>query len=123
NEKAEEEAGFCVGPELRRNWSVYSGVGLSLFMCRCPLVKGRCLRAMRITRLELRNIRSISHLIFEDLPDTVVLVSPNGVGKSTILEAIAATHDLVVPYHTERYQFSESWQGTSTPTWPPHLRR
>src|SRR5262249_20637312 len=78
---------------------------------------------MRITRLELRDFRSISHLIFDDLPDTVVLVSPNGVGKSTILESVAGTKDLVVPYYGERYQFFENRNGKNTPTWPPNLRR
>ena len=52
---------------------------------------------MRITRLELANFRSIAHLVLDNLPDTVVLVSANGLGKSTILEAIAGAHDLVVP--------------------------
>src|SRR5947209_7850796 len=78
---------------------------------------------MRITRLELQNFRSISHLVLENLPDTVVLVSANGMGKSTILEAIAGAHDLVVPYNQEQYPFREHWQGNHTATWPPHLRK
>jgi predicted ATPase len=78
---------------------------------------------MRITRLELHNFRSISHLVLEDLPETVVLVSANGLGKSTILEAIAGAHDLVVPYHQEQYPFRENWQGSQALTWPPHLRK
>jgi hypothetical protein len=79
---------------------------------------------MRITRLELRNFRCISHLVLENLPETIVLVSANGLGKSTILEAIAGAHDLVVPYHQEQYPFKEHWQGNSnTSTWPPHLRK
>jgi predicted ATPase len=78
---------------------------------------------MRIKRVELRNFRSISHLMLENLPDTIVLVSANGLGKSTILEAIAAAHDLVVPYHQDHYGFRESWQGNNTPVWPPHLRK
>jgi hypothetical protein len=78
---------------------------------------------MRITRLELRNFRCISHLVLENLPDSIVLVSANGLGKSTILEAIAGAHDLVVPYHQEQYPFKEHWRGDQIPTWPPHLRK
>src|SRR5215467_7108459 len=78
---------------------------------------------MRITRLELRNFRCIAHIVLEDLPQTIVLVSANGLGKSTILEAIAGAHDLVVPYHSDHYPFRENWQGKTTDAWPPHLRK
>lgn len=78
---------------------------------------------MRITRLELQNFRSISHIELHDLPETVTLVSANGLGKSTILEAIAGAHDLVIPYHQDQYQFRENWNGTTHHTWPPHLRK
>ncbi len=78
---------------------------------------------MRIIRLELRNFRSISHLVLENLPETIVLISTNGLGKSTILEAVAGAHDLVVPYHQDEYQFRDSWQGQNFRTWPPHLRK
>src|SRR5260370_12072415 len=77
---------------------------------------------MRITRLELSNFRSISHLVLEDLPDTIVLVSTNGVGKSTILEAIAGAHDLVSPYHGGQYGFRENFRGATHPAWPQHFR-
>ena len=46
---------------------------------------------MRVSRLELTNFRTFSHLVLEDIPEMVVLVSPNGLGKSSILEAIAGT--------------------------------
>jgi hypothetical protein len=76
---------------------------------------------MRIRRLELTNFRTFGHAVFEDVPDTVLLVSPNGRGKSSVLEAIAGAKDLVVPYHQDSYQFHESWQGRGVPIWPTHL--
>jgi predicted ATPase len=76
---------------------------------------------MRITRLELKNFRTFGHALFENIPDTVVLVSPNGRGKSSILEAIAGVHDLVVPYHQDTYPFMMSWQQQHVPFWPNHL--
>jgi hypothetical protein len=78
---------------------------------------------MRITRLELANFRSIAHLVLDNLPDTVVLVSANGLGKSTILEAIAGAHDLVVPYHQDQYPYLEHLRGDNRLVWPPHLRK
>ena len=76
---------------------------------------------MRIIRLELTNFRTFGHAVFEDVPDTVVLVSPNGRGKSSVLEAIAGIHDLVTPYHQDNYPFNISWQKRSVPIWPQHL--
>ncbi len=76
---------------------------------------------MRIRRLELTNFRTFGHAVFEDIPDTVLLVSPNGRGKSSVLEAIAGAKDLVVPYHTDNYEFRETWQQKNVPVWPSHL--
>jgi predicted ATPase len=76
---------------------------------------------MRIRRLELTNFRTFGHAVFEDIPDTVLLVSPNGRGKSSVLEAIAGAKDLVVPYHTDNYEFREVWQQRNVPVWPSHL--
>ncbi len=76
---------------------------------------------MRISRLELKNFRTFGHVVFDSLPDTLVLVSPNGRGKSSILEAIAGAHDLVAPYHQDQYPFSSPWQQRHVPIWPQHL--
>jgi recombinational DNA repair ATPase RecF len=73
---------------------------------------------MRIRRLELTHFRTFDHAVFEDIPDTVLLVSPNGRGKSSVLEAIAGAKDLVAPYHTDNYEFRESWQQRTVPVWP-----
>ncbi len=76
---------------------------------------------MRITRLELKNFRTFDSAVFEDIPDTVVLVSPNGCGKSSILEAIVGMHELIAPYHRKHYGFSGPWERTSVPVWPDHF--
>ena len=86
------------------------------------LINGVPLLAMRIQRLELHNFRNLSHLVLEDLPNFILLVSQNGIGKSTILEAIAGIKDLVVPYHRDDYSFRESWENKGYPVWPDHLR-
>ena len=45
---------------------------------------------MRITRIQIENFRSIRHLVL-DLGDTTVLVGPNNVGKTAILDALRIT--------------------------------
>lgn len=42
---------------------------------------------MRVTRLEIRNFRSIRHLAL-DLGKTTVFVGPNNAGKTAILDAL-----------------------------------
>ena len=42
---------------------------------------------MRLTRIEIRNFRSIRHLVL-DLGETTVLIGPNNVGKTAILDAV-----------------------------------
>lgn len=42
---------------------------------------------MRLTRIEIRNFRSIRHLVL-DLGETTVLIGPNNVGKTAIVDAI-----------------------------------
>ena len=42
---------------------------------------------MRLTRIEIRNFRSIRHLAV-DLGDTTVFIGPNNVGKTAILDAV-----------------------------------
>lgn len=76
---------------------------------------------MRIARLELKNFRTFGHVVLDNVPDLALFVSPNGRGKSSILEAIAGAHDLVVPYHQPNYGFQMVWQQRHLPVWPPHL--
>ena len=42
---------------------------------------------MRLSRVEIRNFRSIRHVVV-DLGQTTVLVGPNNAGKTAILDAI-----------------------------------
>ena len=42
---------------------------------------------MRLTRIEIRNFRSIRHLVL-DLGETTVFIGPNNAGKSAILDAV-----------------------------------
>jgi len=44
---------------------------------------------MKISGLELTDYKCFEHLVLKDLGNRVVLVGPNGCGKSAILEAIA----------------------------------
>jgi predicted ATPase len=80
---------------------------------------------MKITRLELTNFRMFKSLVLEDLPDFVVLVAPNGMGKSTILEAIAGAQYAAAPYdqqHPMPKVESLTDQGRTTgPGWPMHF--
>ena len=76
---------------------------------------------MRISRLELRNFRTFRHAVFEDIPDTVLLVGPNGRGKSSILEAVAGAKEMVSPYQQDGYQLQVQWQSRYVPKWPMHL--
>jgi len=48
---------------------------------------GETSNAMRITRIEIRNFRSIRHLAL-DLGGTTVFIGPNNVGKTAILDAV-----------------------------------
>lgn len=77
---------------------------------------------MRIKSLKLHNFRTFRDLELTDLPDFIALVSPNGGGKSTILEAIAGIKDLVIPYNNEQYSLRGELRGSNYPVWPSHLR-
>ena len=76
---------------------------------------------MRITRLELRNFRTFGHAVFENIPDTVLLVGPNGRGKSSILEAIAGAKEIASPYQQDSYQLQVQLQRRMVSKWPTHL--
>jgi predicted ATPase len=76
---------------------------------------------MQLIRLELRNFKTFRELILENLPPTVVLVSPNGLGKSAILESIVGAHEIACPYHQEAYMHYARWNNQQVPSWPPHL--
>ena len=77
---------------------------------------------MRVSKLELINFRTLSHLLLEDIPQFLVIISPNGFGKSSILEAIVCAKELVVSYHRPTYPYRDQ-KDVAMPVWPPHLRR
>ncbi len=76
---------------------------------------------MRIRKLELRNFMTFDEVLLEHIPDTVVLVSPNGLGKTAVLNAVTAAHELVRPYHREDYPAMTRWQDHMHPVWPEYL--
>lgn len=51
-----------------------------------------------------------------------MLVSPNGGGKSTVLEVLAGVQQLIQPYHRSNYEFNIEFEGSSWLAWPNHLR-
>jgi hypothetical protein len=53
---------------------------------------------MRITKLSIKNFKSLIDFSIENLPDMVVLAGPNGVGKSSVLQAIVHLKETVGPY-------------------------
>lgn len=77
---------------------------------------------MRLKRVRLQNIRTFVKAEISDLPDVVLFVSPNGIGKSTMLEAIIGAHELVSPYLQQNYPYTENIKGNNVRVWPRHLR-
>jgi len=54
---------------------------------------------LKISRLELEDYKCFEHLVLEQLGNRVVLVGPNGCGKSAILEAIAIMKEYIGTYN------------------------
>ncbi len=74
---------------------------------------------MRVTRLELTNYKCFEHLVLDDLGDRVVLVGPNGCGKSAILEAIAVLKEYVATYDPNQARYSRPVPVAGhTTAWP-----
>lgn len=62
---------------------------------------------MWIKKLELRDYKCFENIVLEDLGKRVVLVGPNGCGKSSILEAIAALKEYIATYNpNENYYYA-----------------
>jgi predicted ATPase len=54
---------------------------------------------MKITELEIKNFRSLKNVHMTNIPDIVVLAGPNGVGKSSVLEAILCLKETLGSYY------------------------
>jgi AAA15 family ATPase/GTPase len=52
---------------------------------------------VKITSIEIKNFRSISNINISNLPNFVVIVGENGVGKSSIFEAIGFVKSMIGP--------------------------
>lgn len=60
---------------------------------------------MRIKKLEIENLRGLSDVCFEFDQLTNVIVGPNAIGKTTVLEAVRLTKALLMPrYYQEGQQ-------------------
>jgi AAA15 family ATPase/GTPase len=53
---------------------------------------------MKISYLKLQNFKNLKFFELDDIPDLVVLAGPNGVGKSSVLEAISFAKEVLAPY-------------------------
>ena len=55
---------------------------------------------MRIEELEIQNFKGLKNVCMTNIPNIVVIAGPTGVGKSSILEAIACFKEKTAPYHS-----------------------
>lgn len=59
---------------------------------------------MKISKIEIENFRGLERIHFEPNPNVNVVVGPNAVGKTSILEAIRFTKALLAPRYFEETQ-------------------
>lgn len=60
---------------------------------------------MRITKLQLQDYKCFEKLVLDNLGNRVVLVGPNGCGKSAVLEAIAALKEYAGSYNPQPHVY------------------
>jgi AAA15 family ATPase/GTPase len=64
---------------------------------------------MKITYLKIENFKNLKHVEMDNIPNLVILAGPNGVGKSSVFEAIGFAKETLQPYVGEaRFNFSNS---------------
>jgi predicted ATPase len=63
---------------------------------------------MKIIGIEIENFKSIKKLNLKNIPNLVVIAGPNGVGKTSILEAIRFVKSRLYPYHYQELQQSQN---------------
>lgn len=78
---------------------------------------------MRIKKLELRDYKCFEELVLDNLGNRVVLVGPNGCGKSAVLEAIAALKETVATYDPNRGLYARHLPvlNVHTTCWPAEV--
>src|SRR3982074_2172010 len=79
---------------------------------------------MRITNLHLHDYKCFENLVLDNLGNRVVLVGPNGCGKSAVLEAIAALKEYVGTYNPQAHVYHRQIppsqkQGMAWPDYVP----
>lgn len=61
----------------------------------------RIISCMKLKRLQIKNFRRHSELVWDDVPDVACLIGPGDSGKTSILEAI---HYLLQPYYKQPFE-------------------
>jgi AAA15 family ATPase/GTPase len=59
---------------------------------------------MKIIRISISNFRGLENILFEPDKDVNVIVGPNAIGKTTILEAIRLTKAVLAPRYAMETQ-------------------
>ncbi|HEV3165593.1 MAG TPA: AAA family ATPase [Isosphaeraceae bacterium] len=70
---------------------------------------------MKIAKLELKDYKCFERFVLDDLGSRVVLVGPNGCGKSSVLEAVSVLKEFSATYHQ-----NESFYYRHIPLWDVH---
>ena len=74
---------------------------------------------MQIVRLEIRDFKCLKHLVLDNLGQRVVLVGPNGCGKSSILQAVAALKEFIGTYSKNQNLYLRGIDGVGQVAgWP-----
>jgi ATPase subunit of ABC transporter with duplicated ATPase domains len=76
---------------------------------------------MRITSLQLEDYKCFSNLVLENLGNRIVLVGPNGCGKSAVLEAVAVLKEYVGSYDPSEQAYHRQLPGKHARAWPENV--
>jgi predicted ATPase len=78
---------------------------------------------MRITKLELSDYKCFKHLVLDRLESRVVLVGPNGCGKSAVLEAISVLKEYAATYNLNELIYNRNIPilNRHTASWPDQV--
>lgn len=70
---------------------------------------------MKITSILIENFKSITYINISNLPNFVVIVGENGIGKTSIFDAIGFLKSFVGPYSPQDTQLTEQKMRQQTP--------